>query len=135
MKFRLLKTDKESKARAGELPDNPYLVIGQQSLADPSRAPEGKHTAAMLFDVPPEPVEVNGRKLSGSIDCWDDIKEEVGDIMINRWEEYAPGFKKLIRHVHIESPLPYIDPDALGDDTDEIQGLLQIVEYLVHRRS
>jgi len=29
------------QVRAGRLPTNPYLVIGQQSLADPSRAPAG----------------------------------------------------------------------------------------------
>ena len=25
--------------------------------------------------------------------------------MVDRWEEYAPGFKKLIRNRHVESPL------------------------------
>src|SRR5207245_11289849 len=32
------------QVRAGQLPANPYLVIGQQSLADPGRAPAGCHT-------------------------------------------------------------------------------------------
>lgn len=71
---------------------------------DPSQAPEGKHTASMLFDVPPEPKEWNGEKLNG-LECWDDLKRRVADVMIDTWEEYAPGFKKLIRKVHIDSPL------------------------------
>ena len=32
------------QVRAGGLPANPYLVIGQQSLCDPTRAPAGCHT-------------------------------------------------------------------------------------------
>src|SRR5262249_57736526 len=32
------------QVRRGELPENPYLVIGQQSLVDPSRAPAGRAT-------------------------------------------------------------------------------------------
>ena len=30
-----------NQVRAGELPANPYLVIGQQSLLDGTRAPAG----------------------------------------------------------------------------------------------
>jgi beta-carotene ketolase (CrtO type) len=75
------------------------------SRVDPSQAPAGKHTASMLFDVPPDPVEWNGRKIEGGINCWDEIKEEVADFMVDIWEGYAPGFKKLIRKRHVESPL------------------------------
>src|SRR5262249_2567943 len=32
------------EVRAGSIPSRPYLVIGQQSLADPTRAPPGRHT-------------------------------------------------------------------------------------------
>jgi phytoene dehydrogenase-like protein len=85
--------------------ENPVIDWFVSSRVDPSQAPAGKHTASMLFDVPPEPKEWKGKKLSGTIDCWDDIKEEVGDFMVDRWEEYAPGFKKLITNRHVESPL------------------------------
>ena len=34
-----------------------------------------------------------------------DIKEEVADLMVNTWDKYAPGFKKSIRKLHIESPM------------------------------
>ncbi|MEQ1504881.1 MAG: NAD(P)/FAD-dependent oxidoreductase, partial [Myxococcota bacterium] len=33
-----------AEVRGGALPSRPYLVIGQQSLVDPSRAPAGHHT-------------------------------------------------------------------------------------------
>src|SRR5437660_594695 len=40
------------QVRAGKLPDNPYLVIGQQSLLDPTRAPAGGQTLWTYSRVP-----------------------------------------------------------------------------------
>src|SRR5207248_673399 len=40
------------QVRAGRLPDNPYLVVGQQSLVDPGRAPPGGHTLWAYSRVP-----------------------------------------------------------------------------------
>jgi phytoene dehydrogenase-like protein len=36
------------------LPPRPFLLLGQQSIADPSRAPEGQHTAWAYTHGPPE---------------------------------------------------------------------------------
>ena len=33
-----------AQAKAGLLPDEPILVVGQPTVVDPSRAPEGQHT-------------------------------------------------------------------------------------------
>src|SRR6185437_12885783 len=41
-----------NQVRRGELPDNPYLVIGQQSLVDATRAPAGCHTLWAYSRVP-----------------------------------------------------------------------------------
>ena len=84
--------------------DKPTIYWFVSSRVDPTQAPEGKHTASMLFDVPPDPVEWRGEKLEG-IQCWDRIKERVADAMEDAWEEYAPGLKKLIRKRHVDSPL------------------------------
>ena len=35
----------QATAGLGGLPERPFMLCGQQSLHDPSRAPEGKHTA------------------------------------------------------------------------------------------
>ena len=48
------------EVRAGQLPERPYLVIGQQTLADPTRAPAGKHTLYCYTHVP-----VAGRRRLG----------------------------------------------------------------------
>ena len=42
------------EVRAGRLPERPYLVVGQQSLADPTRAPAGRHTLYCYTHVPPQ---------------------------------------------------------------------------------
>ena len=82
----------------------PTIYWFVSSRVDPSQAPRGKHTASMLFDVPPDPSQWLDEKLEG-LACWDRIKEKVADTMEDRWEEYAPGFKKLIRRRHVDSPL------------------------------
>ena len=43
------------------LPDRPFLLLGQQSLADPSRAPAGKHTAWAYTHGPRTGVDWSAR--------------------------------------------------------------------------
>jgi len=73
------------EVRAGRLPQNPYLVIGQQSLADPSRAPAGQHTLWAYSRVPPNP--------EGG---WENARERFADRVETRIESLAPGFRGLI---------------------------------------
>src|SRR6202041_3624140 len=75
-------------------PAFPYLVIGQQSLADPSRAPLGKHVLYAYTHVP-------ARADDGS---WPAIKEGFADRIEATIEAHAPGFRKLIRARCVTSP-------------------------------
>ena len=81
------------EARAGALPERPYLVIGQQSLADPTRAPAGKHTLYCYTHVP---SQVEGG--------WAAARESFADRVEARIEELAPGFRASILGRHIMSP-------------------------------
>jgi phytoene dehydrogenase-like protein len=81
------------EARAGALPERPYLVIGQQSLADPTRAPAGKHTLYCYTHVPSRP--------DGG---WDAARESFADCVEARIEELAPGFRASILGRHIMAP-------------------------------
>jgi len=74
------------------------------TLADPTQAPEGCHTAVIWQDVPPAPKAWAKGPLNG-MDCWDDIKYEMADNIIDEFEKYAPGFKKLIKDRIIYTPL------------------------------
>src|SRR5260370_29951908 len=73
------------QVRSGQLQDNPYLVIGQQSLADPTRAPAGKHTLWAYSRVP-----------SLLKDGWPTQREAFADRVEQRIEGLAPGFRRLI---------------------------------------
>ncbi len=95
------------QVRAGELPRNPYLVIGQQSLVDPSRAPAGGHTLWAYSRVP--------NRLEGG---WARHQEAFADRIDERIEALAPGFRGLIRARRIHSPadLEAMDENLVGGD-------------------
>jgi phytoene dehydrogenase-like protein len=74
------------------------------TLADPTQAPEGSHTAVIWQDIPPAPKAWKNGPLNG-MDCWDDIKYEMADSITDEFEKYAPGFKKLINERIIYTPV------------------------------
>jgi phytoene dehydrogenase-like protein len=95
------------EVRAGRLPSNPYLVVGQQSLADPGRAPAGAATLWAYSHVPPA---VEGG--------WERHREAFADRIERRLEGLAPGFRGLVRGRHVASPadLEAMDENLVGGD-------------------
>jgi phytoene dehydrogenase-like protein len=95
------------QVRGGKLPDNPYLVIGQQSLLDPSRAPPGCQTLWAYSHVPSQ--------MAGG---WTAHREAFADRIEQRIEGLAPGFRALIRARHIAGPddLEAMDENLVGGD-------------------
>jgi phytoene dehydrogenase-like protein len=96
-----------AEVRAGRLPSNPYLVIGQQSLVDPSRAPPGNHTLWAYSHVPSQ--------MEGG---WQAHRERFADRIEERIEKLAPGFRSLIqaRAIHSPADLEAIDENLVGGD-------------------
>jgi phytoene dehydrogenase-like protein len=80
----------------GELPEKPFLEITVPTLADPSLAPEGKHVVQVWAQWVPYDLA------SGS---WDERREELGDLVVARIEEHAPGFSGRIEHRRVTTPL------------------------------
>lgn len=70
----------------GRVSDRPFVILTQPSVVDPSRAPEGKHTAWAYAHVP------NG---------WG---RDVTEAIEGQVERFAPGFSKLILHRTVSSP-------------------------------
>lgn len=95
------------QVRSGQAPSHPYLVIGQQSLADPTRAPEGRHT---LWAYSRVPSTVEGG--------WAAAREAFADRVEGRIEELAPGFRKRILARAISAPpdLEAMDANLVGGD-------------------
>jgi len=73
------------------------------SLTDPTQAPEGCHTAFVWLDAPPQPKSWKHGALNG-LPAWDNIKEKMAEQVVNTFEKYAPGFKKLIKDQIIYTP-------------------------------
>jgi phytoene dehydrogenase-like protein len=95
------------QVRAGQLPSNPYLVIGQQSLLDPSRAPAGGHTLWAYSHVP-----------SYLERGWEGHRNQFADQIEQRIERLAPGFRSLIgaRSIHSPADLEQMDENLVGGD-------------------
>jgi phytoene dehydrogenase-like protein len=68
----------ESAPGRGEIAERPYVLLAQQSLFDPTRAPAGRHTTWAYCHVP------NG----SSVDMTEAIERQV--------ERFAPGFRERI---------------------------------------
>jgi phytoene dehydrogenase-like protein len=95
------------QVRAGQLPDNPYLVIGQQSLCDPTRAPDGGQTLWAYSRVP-----------ATLPDGWSAQRESFADRIEERIEKLAPGFRSSILARHIAAPpdLEAMNENLVGGD-------------------
>jgi len=107
-----------SSALAGDLPAEPIVVVGQQTVIDPSRAPEGKHT--LWLQVRALPAEIRG-DAAGAIEArdWAAAAEPYADRVIDILERYAPGTKGKILGRHIETPmdLERRNPNLVGGDS------------------
>jgi phytoene dehydrogenase-like protein len=79
------------EVEGGRLPERPYLLSGQQSLADPTRAPAGRHTGWAYTHVP---AGVDGAAEG----------ERFADTVELQLERFAPGFRERILARHVQSP-------------------------------
>jgi phytoene dehydrogenase-like protein len=88
------------------LPERPFMLLGQQSLADPSRAPQGKHTAWAYTRAPQHGVD------------WSRELERHVERMEAQVERYAPGFRDriLARHVMGPAELEQRNRNLVGGD-------------------
>jgi phytoene dehydrogenase-like protein len=94
------------RAAESRLPERPYLLLGQQSVADPTRAPEGKHTAWAYTHGPRQGID------------WAVALDRHVERMETQVERYAPGFRDRILARHIMGPgdLQARDPNLVGGD-------------------
>ncbi len=100
-----------TQAAAGRLPESPTLVVGQPTVSDPSRAPEGKHTLWVQVRVLPL-VLADGSS-------WAEVGEIYADRIIDKIEEYAPGLRARIRSRAVLTPadLERHNANLIGGDS------------------
>lgn len=90
----------EREVWQGNPSDKPFVLVAQQSLFDPTRAPEGQHTLWAYCHVPP----------SSTVDMTSRIDAQI--------ERFAPGFRDLILARHTISPaqIEAYNPNYVGGD-------------------
>jgi phytoene dehydrogenase-like protein len=96
-------TQATTQLAAAEIPARPFLVLGQYSMVDPSRSPEGTETAWAYTHVAQSPRADAAGELSGDWDGED--AERFAERMEAEVERLAPGFRQRIIKRHIQTPL------------------------------
>ena len=119
------------EASWGLLPARPTLILGQQSLADPSRAPAGKHTLWGYAHLPAAPSGDAARP--GDHAAWPGSAEAFLERMEAAIEAHAPGFRDLVlaRKVWTPADLEAADANLVGGDITS--GSFAIDQQLVFR--
>jgi len=108
----------EAAATGGEHHERPYVLFVQPSGFDPTRAPEGKHTAWAYCHVP----HGSTRDMTGAIEA--------------QVERFAPGFRDLIaaRHAMDSAEVEARNPNYVGGDINGgVQDLRQLYTRPVAR--
>jgi phytoene dehydrogenase-like protein len=86
----------------GTVPEHPFLLVGQQSMTDPTRMPAGRETVWAYTHLPRKIRNDALGQVTGNWAGGD--AERFADRMENEIEDNAPGFKELIRGRHIFAP-------------------------------
>jgi phytoene dehydrogenase-like protein len=94
-----------------EHPERPFVLVAQQSLFDPARAPQGRHTAWAYCHVPHGSTEDVTGRLEAQI------------------ERFAPGFQDriLARRTYTAAEMEAYNPNYVGGDINAgVQDLRQL---------
>ncbi len=104
----------EAAVWRGEHPDRPFVLVAQQSLFDPTRAPAGKHTLWAYCHVP------NG----STVDMTDRILGQI--------ERFAPGLRERILAVVAHGPaaIERYNANYIGGD---IAGGANVMDQMIGR--
>jgi phytoene dehydrogenase-like protein len=80
----------------GRYSERPYLDIQIPTLTEPSLAPDGKHLMSVTVKYMPYHLR------QGS---WNELRDKLGQLVIQTIAEYAPGFQKSVQQYRIITPL------------------------------
>lgn len=84
-------------AKYGRPSQSPLLEMTVPTLYDPSLAPPGRHIMGIFLQYAPYTLK-NGLH-------WDDLRDSFADRVFDIIAEYAPGFRDLVEHRQVLTPL------------------------------
>ncbi len=105
------------QAVAGLLPEEPVLVVGQPTVVDPSRAPEGRHTLWLQVRMAPGTIRGDAAGAIAATD-WAEAAAPFAERALDILERYAPGTGATILGKRIVPPteLEADNPNLVGGD-------------------
>jgi phytoene dehydrogenase-like protein len=126
-----------SQLSSSQLPDDPFLLVGQTTTADPQRSPAGTESLWVYTHVPqrivddarrgPDRIDVgDGGLVGGALDRFVERMED-------RLERHAPGFRSTVIARQVQGPhdLERANPSLVGGDISG--GTTQLHQQLVFR--
>jgi phytoene dehydrogenase-like protein len=90
-------------AKYGRPSDRPLLELTIPTTYDDSLAPAGKHIMGIFLQYTPYRLRLADP--SGQPETWHSVKNAYADRVMDLIEDYAPGFKRLVLHRQVLSPL------------------------------
>lgn len=103
-------TELSAQLNMQQIPSKPFLILGQMTVADPSRSPAGTESAWAYAHVPQNP---KGDALGTMTGKWDERDTEIfTERMENEIEALAPGFKDLVIGRHVMNPITLQEKNA-----------------------
>lgn len=100
----------ERAVSAGRMPEKPFVLVGQQFLADPTRSKDGVHPLYAYAHVP-----------AG-------YRGDLTDAVVARIEEFAPGLRERVLATHVRSTTQmaehnenYVGGDVVTGANDPLQ--------------
>lgn len=104
----------ERQAWHGRIPEKPFILFAQQSVFDPTRAPQGRHTGWAYCHVPH----------GSDVDMTQAITSQI--------ERFAPGFRDTILETHTmnATEMQGYNPNYVGGD---INGGVMNIRQLINR--
>jgi phytoene dehydrogenase-like protein len=80
----------------GQYSERPYLDIQIPTLTDSSLAPEGKHLMSVTVKYMPYHLRQGD---------WNELRETLGQLVMETITEYAPDFPRCMQHLRVITPL------------------------------
>jgi beta-carotene ketolase (CrtO type) len=116
----------------GRIPDaDPSLYVVQPTMLDPTMAPAGMHTVWIEFFAPYQIAGLEGTGHHGT--GWtEELKNKVGDRIVDKLAEYAPNVKTATLARRVESPAEL--GDRLGSRKGNCYHIDMTLEQMVFFR-
>lgn len=120
------------QAKAGLLPDEPVIVVGQPTVVDPSRAPPGKHVLWVQVRMAPSTILGDAK---GQIEAkdWAEAALPFANRALDILERHAPGTRAKILGQRIVTPAEFEaeNPNLVGGD--QLCGSHHLHQHFLYR--